>query len=474
MPHRLSQAKAHELSLIFSDYNGQKWQQRNQDAVVLATKGSPVGDPPGAGQPAAGGSFLDRFATAIKGWFIADDVEVEDNIDGDGDGAEDYERIAWLVISAAGDLQQGFSVSGDTARAALVVATIDTFLSNLDDVRTGGKGEVAKAGARNSKEDRAKLDQIKEHADAIGKLHDELTAEKPSDADANAGDDDAEKAAAVKALGAWMPGDVGEDGLPENYADRAPLVEKAKSDDDKGDKPYGDVEYADDGMQADGKKRYPIDTKAHAKSAWSFINKEKNASKYSAADLKTVKDKIKAACEKFGVEIDDEKKGTPVDGVLTLADGSTIEVRDGAIVSRTEKAATAQPPAASPAASEIDPVALAETIGQTVKAQLEAHGATVKADLGAQLSAVTASLAEVTERVAGIEKGGSDALSANVIALRKAQEATAIGGLGSAADDLSYRPNAAVDAAATPPPPLARDASVRDAIAHARLTQTQA
>jgi len=67
--------------------------------------------------------------------------------------------------------------------------------------------------------------------------------------------------------------------------------------------PYGDVAYADPGYQADKKKRYPIDTAAHAKSAWSYINQASNAAQYSSADLAKVKSRIMAACRKFGIDV---------------------------------------------------------------------------------------------------------------------------------------------------------------------------
>ncbi len=71
-------------------------------------------------------------------------------------------------------------------------------------------------------------------------------------------------------------------------------------------KPYGDVTYADPGYQADKKKRYPIDTAAHAKAAWSYINKAGNASAYSSTQLAAIKGRIKAACTKFGITISDQ------------------------------------------------------------------------------------------------------------------------------------------------------------------------
>jgi hypothetical protein len=72
--------------------------------------------------------------------------------------------------------------------------------------------------------------------------------------------------------------------------------------------PYGDVPYADPGYQKDGKKRYPLDTAAHAKAAWSYINQSDNASLYSAENLAKVKAKIMAACKKFGVDISSEQQ----------------------------------------------------------------------------------------------------------------------------------------------------------------------
>jgi hypothetical protein len=91
-----------------------------------------------------------------------------------------------------------------------------------------------------------------------------------------------------------------------------------------GDAPYGDVDYADEGLQADHQKRYPIDTKAHAKAAWSFINMASNAAKYSAADLAAVKGKILTACHHFDVEV--SENALPRDGLVRALSG--LEIRD--------------------------------------------------------------------------------------------------------------------------------------------------
>jgi hypothetical protein len=71
------------------------------------------------------------------------------------------------------------------------------------------------------------------------------------------------------------------------------------------DQPYGDVEYADPGYR-DNKKRYPIDTPEHVRAAWSYINQSQNAGMYDAGQLKAIKDKIRAAAKKHGVQIEED------------------------------------------------------------------------------------------------------------------------------------------------------------------------
>lgn len=101
------------------------------------------------------------------------------------------------------------------------------------------------------------------------------------------------------------------------------------------DAPYGDVDYADDGLQADGVKRYPIDTKAHAKAAWSLINMDSNASQYTAAQLAEVKGKILTACHHFDIDTSENaasldhlahRGAPPRDGLVRAITG--CEIRD--------------------------------------------------------------------------------------------------------------------------------------------------
>jgi HK97 family phage prohead protease len=87
----------------------------------------------------------------------------------------------------------------------------------------------------------------------------------------------------------------------EKHAGRADMATDTKA------RPYGDVTYAD---PKNGK--YPIDTEAHARAAWSYINQAKNAAMYpmNGVTLGEVKDRIKAACKKFGIDISDSDSGS--------------------------------------------------------------------------------------------------------------------------------------------------------------------
>ena len=80
----------------------------------------------------------------------------------------------------------------------------------------------------------------------------------------------------------------------EKHAGRAAMATDTKA------KPYGDVKYAD---PRNGK--YPIDSEAHCRAAWSYINMPKNAAMYpmNGVTLSEVKDRIKAALKKYGADV---------------------------------------------------------------------------------------------------------------------------------------------------------------------------
>lgn len=64
---------------------------------------------------------------------------------------------------------------------------------------------------------------------------------------------------------------------------------------------YGDVQFADPTNH-----KYPIDTPEHVRAAWSYINHKDNAAKYDKDEVATIKERIKRAAKRHGVEIGDE------------------------------------------------------------------------------------------------------------------------------------------------------------------------
>lgn len=70
---------------------------------------------------------------------------------------------------------------------------------------------------------------------------------------------------------------------------------------EEGEREYGDVQFADP-----TNNKYPIDSAKHVRAAWSYINHEDNAAKYAADEVKTIKERIKRAAKKYGVEIEDD------------------------------------------------------------------------------------------------------------------------------------------------------------------------
>ncbi len=89
-------------------------------------------------------------------------------------------------------------------------------------------------------------------------------------------------------------------------------------------KPYGNVAYAD---PKNGK--YPIDTAAHAKAAWSYINMPKNAAKYplNGVTLSSVKARIMAACKKFGIDISESNSAHFAPDMDVIRSGGGVDLQ---------------------------------------------------------------------------------------------------------------------------------------------------
>ena len=69
----------------------------------------------------------------------------------------------------------------------------------------------------------------------------------------------------------------------------------------EGRREYGDVTFADP-----VNNKYPLDTAAHVRAAWSYINHKDNAAKYDRDEARTIKERIKRAAHEKGVEIEAE------------------------------------------------------------------------------------------------------------------------------------------------------------------------
>jgi len=73
------------------------------------------------------------------------------------------------------------------------------------------------------------------------------------------------------------------------------------ADPDEGERKYGDVQFADP-----VNNKYPIDTPEHVRAAWSYINHADNAAKYDKDEVETIRNRIKRAASRHGVEIDED------------------------------------------------------------------------------------------------------------------------------------------------------------------------
>jgi HK97 family phage prohead protease len=92
----------------------------------------------------------------------------------------------------------------------------------------------------------------------------------------------------------------------EKHAGRAAMATDTKA------RPYGDVTYAD---PKNGK--YPLDSEAHCRAAWSYINMPKNAAMYplNGVTLSEVKDRIKAALKKYGADVSSDSSASRAEPV---------------------------------------------------------------------------------------------------------------------------------------------------------------
>jgi HK97 family phage prohead protease len=61
--------------------------------------------------------------------------------------------------------------------------------------------------------------------------------------------------------------------------------------------------YADPGLRADDRPRYPIDTAEHCRSSWDAIHQSNDAGMYTGAELADIRSRIRGAASRLGVEL---------------------------------------------------------------------------------------------------------------------------------------------------------------------------
>ena len=69
-----------------------------------------------------------------------------------------------------------------------------------------------------------------------------------------------------------------------------------------GEREYGQTEFADP-----VNKKYPIDTEEHIHAAWTYINHSDKAAKYNPNEVDLIKNRIKRAAGKHGIEIGEDQ-----------------------------------------------------------------------------------------------------------------------------------------------------------------------
>jgi hypothetical protein len=80
----------------------------------------------------------------------------------------------------------------------------------------------------------------------------------------------------------------------------------------KGDKPYGNVRYADPGCQ------HPIDTEEHVRAALSYFGKDSNRAKYSSDQQASIMGRIRSAARRLGVDTSDKQMVALIEGTTAL------------------------------------------------------------------------------------------------------------------------------------------------------------
>ena len=89
--------------------------------------------------------------------------------------------------------------------------------------------------------------------------------------------------------------------VPVRLSDVARKIHRRRDADPKeGLEKYGNAAFADP-----VNKKYPIDTPGRIKAAWAYIHQPRNAGKYTAAEVRTIKARVRRAAKARAVALPD-------------------------------------------------------------------------------------------------------------------------------------------------------------------------
>jgi hypothetical protein len=205
-----------------------------------------------------------------------------------------------------------------------------------------------------------------------------------------------------------------ESGIPSGF-DR--LDEAAKS------APYGDVEYADEGLQSDGVKRFPIDTASHAKLSLEFLQRADVAGAYTPKDLDTATSRARSALEGFGVVVTAASEGGTNQHMETNPQETMIsqETHEALLAKALTDAAAATENDKAELSGKVEELTAAKDALSTEKAEL----ATENERLTAELDKANLELKTVQDELAAIkaeaDKVAEEAAKAETAAARAEQ-----------------------------------------------------
>lgn len=205
-----------------------------------------------------------------------------------------------------------------------------------------------------------------------------------------------------------------ESGIPSGF-DR--LDEAAKS------APYGDVEYADEGLQSDGVKRFPIDTARHAKLSLEFLQGADVASAYTPKDLETATNRVRSALEGFGVVVTAASEGGTNQHMDTNPTETMIsqETHEALLAKALTDAAAATENDKAELSGKVNELASANEALSTEKAEL----VTKNEELTAELEKANIELKTVQDELAAIkaeaDKVAEEAAKAEIASARAEQ-----------------------------------------------------